>query len=429
MQEKASSYTTTSNAWNISIKAGFNPKPSLYDLSLSYYLGPPANADGILLQTTYTDGTDHTFLSSDTTRLYNGNDQTKVVQTVNNYQYDPQTYQLTQLKTVNSKNEMVTQTITYPNNYTSIAKLPTYLNGVKNLAGNGIVSYPIEEITQKSNADGSNLRTVKAVLTTYKDNRPYRDSVFLWRSLLGSNIFVNSTTGVKDSHYQPILSFDKYDLFGNIQQEKKLGDALHTYIWGYPNANFPHNNTYPIAEVINADSASVAYTNFESYNSNGQGNWVYNTTGTVTDATAPMGAQCYNVSNTNSIVKSGLNSTVGYVVSFWAKSGAIPTVSGGTIINSATGNIKSGWIYNEFQVNGTTAVTIGGSGLIDELRLYPVNAQMSTYTYIPLVGIASKCDIKNDITYYNYDNVGRLSFIQDQNRNIVKQMNYHYQGQ
>jgi hypothetical protein len=51
---------------------------------------------------------------------------------------------------------------------------------------------------------------------------------------------------------------------------------------------------------------------------------------------------------------------------------------------------------------------------------------MSTYTYIPLVGMSSKCDNKNDITYYIYDNVGRLKQVQDQNRKILKDYQYNY---
>jgi hypothetical protein len=132
------------------------------------------------------------------------------------------------------------------------------------------------------------------------------------------------------------------------------------------------------------------------------------------------------VSSTNTLIKSGLTSGTTYVVSFWSKSGAAITVTGGTVTNVATGNPKNGWLYHEYSVSGATSVTIGGTGLVDELRLYPSTAQMSTYTYIPLVGMASKCDSKNDITYYVYDNVGRLIQVLDQNQNVVKQYQYNY---
>jgi len=417
-------YSTINNiTYPALIKAGFNPKPDpgTYSEFASYYTNPAAIEYGRIQETTYHDLSDFTYLSSDTTRIYDQNDQTKAVQTVNKYQFDPSTYQLTQLQTVNSKNEKITQIIRYPNNYNAFAN-----SGVANLYSNGITIYPIEEITQKSDTNGNNLRTVKAIYTTYKSSMPYRDTVYEMRSVTGVANFTGALNKPIDSHYQPVVSFDKYDANGSILQEKKIGDAVHNYIWGYPNPNPPYNNTYPIAEVINPSADSIAYTNFESYKTNGFGNWIYNSAGAATDATAPMGSQCYTVGGSNTISKSGLNSGTTYVVSFWSKSGAAITVTGGTVTNVATGNPKNGWSYHEYSVSGATSVSIGGAGSVDEVRLYPSNAQMSTYTYFPLVGMASKCDTKNDITYFVYDNVGRLIQVLDQNQNIVKQYQYNY---
>jgi YD repeat-containing protein len=66
---------------------------------------------------------------------------------------------------------------------------------------------------------------------------------------------------------------------------------------------------------------------------------------------------------------------------------------------------------------------------VDELRLYPQNAQMTTYTYNSLVGMSSQCDIDNRVTYYYYDSLGRLKVVKDQDGNIVKTYQYHYKGQ
>ncbi|HEY9001780.1 MAG TPA: hypothetical protein VIM89_10540 [Mucilaginibacter sp.] len=422
--EKVNDYSFIKfNISNFGIKVGFNPKPYSYSAYNSYFTNPGALELGRALETTYYVNTGYNYVSTDTTRVYDQNDQSKYLQTINNYQIDSSTYQITQIQSTNSKNEKIIQTVTYPYQYN-----PFGSTGVANLITAGITTYPIEEVTQKSNPDGSNLRTVKAVYSTYKLNGPYRDSVYEMRSVTGIPNFRMSTTGPIDSHYQPVVSFDKYDSYGNIIQEKKIGDAVHTYIWGYNNLNAPYNYTYPIAEVINADSVSVAYTNFEQLRNSGAswGNWTFNYAGITTDATAPMGASCYSISGTNTLTRSGLSSSNKYVVSFWSKSGAAITVTGGTVTNVATGNAKNGWIYHEYSVTGASSVTIGGTGSIDEVRLYPSTAQMSTYTYIPLVGMASKCDTKNDITYYVYDNVGRLIQVLDQNQNVVKQYQYNY---
>jgi YD repeat-containing protein len=67
--------------------------------------------------------------------------------------------------------------------------------------------------------------------------------------------------------------------------------------------------------------------------------------------------------------------------------------------------------------------------VIDELRLYPANAQMTTYTYSPLKGMTSNCDVDSRVIYYNYDGLGRLRYTRDQDGNILKTIEYHYQQQ
>jgi hypothetical protein len=54
---------------------------------------------------------------------------------------------------------------------------------------------------------------------------------------------------------------------------------------------------------------------------------------------------------------------------------------------------------------------------------------MVTYTYNPLIGISNQCDMNNRVSYYEYDNVGRLNIVRDQDRNIVKKYCYDYAGQ
>jgi hypothetical protein len=64
--------------------------------------------------------------------------------------------------------------------------------------------------------------------------------------------------------------------------------------------------------------------------------------------------------------------------------------------------------------------------LIDELRLYPVNAQMTTYTFDPLVGRTSVCSPNNTIVYYEYDGFNRLKDIRDMDRNILQLYDYQH---
>jgi YD repeat-containing protein len=76
--------------------------------------------------------------------------------------------------------------------------------------------------------------------------------------------------------------------------------------------------------------------------------------------------------------------------------------------------------------SGYTA-TIGASGkYIDELRIYPENAVMTTYTYDPLIGVTTSTDANDVTTYYVYDSLGRLKYIKDDKGNILKKYEYHY---
>jgi YD repeat-containing protein len=66
---------------------------------------------------------------------------------------------------------------------------------------------------------------------------------------------------------------------------------------------------------------------------------------------------------------------------------------------------------------------------VDDLRFCPSEAQMTTYTYDPLLGMTSSTDPNNVTSYYEYDSFGRLKAVKDNDRNSLKQYNYHYKGE
>lgn len=203
-----------------------------------------------------------------------------------------------------------------------------------------------------------------------------------------------------------------YDNFGNVIQITQIG-MQKGYIWDY-------NGVYPIAEVLNGVYSAVAATSFES---DGKGNWDY-VAGGITNGDGITGNKAYSLGAGN-IQRTGLQAAQTYIVSYWQKTGSV-SINGngaGTAILS-----KNGWTLYQLTIAGTTTVTVSGSALIDELRLYPSDAQMTTYTYTPLVGMTSQCDANNKITYYEYDNFQRLTLVRDQDRNIIKQYCYNYAG-
>lgn len=56
-------------------------------------------------------------------------------------------------------------------------------------------------------------------------------------------------------------------------------------------------------------------------------------------------------------------------------------------------------------------------------------AQVFTYTYKPLVGLTSVTDPLDNMFFYEYDYLGRLSMIRDHDQNIIKKICYNYAGQ
>jgi YD repeat-containing protein len=194
-----------------------------------------------------------------------------------------------------------------------------------------------------------------------------------------------------------------------------------SYIWDYDHSN-------AVAQVKNASQADIAYTSFEA---DGHGNWSFAGSAT-SDTTSPTGNKCYNIGQTGgSITKSGLTASTFYIVSYWIKGSSPLTISGTVSGYPLKGKTINGWTYYEHKITGQASITVSGSGTIyiDELRLYPSNAQMVTYTYTPLIGVSSQCDADNRITYYRYDPFGRLNVVLDQDHNIIKTVHYHYTGE
>lgn len=61
-------------------------------------------------------------------------------------------------------------------------------------------------------------------------------------------------------------------------------------------------------------------------------------------------------------------------------------------------------------------------------RNYP-NIQVTTYKYIPLVGLSKKTDARGISTYYKYDEFNRLKGVSDDKNQWLNYYNYHYYNQ
>jgi hypothetical protein len=291
------------------------------------------------------------------------------IMSATDYFYDnPQHYQLTRTSFSSSKEEQVVTQLKYPQD---LVLSGTEEAARQDLIAKNMISTVLEQTTTRSGVQLSKTKTNYKLFTA---NLNLPESIEL---------------GIAANPIEKRLEFQQYDVSGNLTQQAKKNDVAHSFIWGY-------NNSYPIAEATNAAVKDIFYTSFEDAEGNS------------TDGDSKTGKK----SRTGGYTRSLSNLSNGqYLLSYWQKSGSTWVLQINTI------SISNG------------AYTISLSGQIDELRFYPGSALMTTYTYEPLVGMTSQCDINNKIIYYQYDDFGRLTLVRDQDNNIIKKICYNYAGQ
>lgn len=136
------------------------------------------------------------------------------------------------------------------------------------------------------------------------------------------------------------MTYDQFDVKGNLLQYHKENDSFTSVIWSY-------NYQYPVAEIKNASYATI----------------------------------------------------IG--------------ILGASSLNTFNASIPSKAAIETF---------------IAPLKTALPNAQITTYSHIPLVGVSSISDAKGLTTYYEYDGFQRLKNIKDQNGNVIKNNIYHYKS-
>ncbi|WP_142686613.1 hypothetical protein [Chitinophaga polysaccharea] len=370
----------------------------------------------------YSISSDDNYLTSSTTTTYDSDDQTKSVTVTKLFKYD------------NFKHQQVSRTITTDSKGNTVTTNDRYaadlLTGTATTTGNAVIdtmlrrnmqAVPLEQWVSISGTEGLSGTFVKgAQLTNYKLLTNKAVKIDKRQELrVGSliNDFVpvkiNAGTLQTDSRYNQLISLDAYDANSNVLQYTARNAPSVAIVWDY-------NRQNAIAQVNNAATSDIAYTSFEA---DGKGNW--NFSGIPVNNTAAItGKKVYDLTK-GAITASGINSANVHIISYWSKAGAA-TISGTTVV---TGMTTGGWTYYEHKLPaGATTLQVSGSVTIDELRLFPEKAQMTTYTYDPLIGLTSTCSPLNIISYYEYDSAGRLKAEKDVNRNIVKTYEYHHKN-
>jgi hypothetical protein len=353
--------------------------------------------------------------------VYDQNDTTKfLVNSSKSYYDNPVHYQLTRSTTTDSKGNKHVSKVTYPQDYISGSNTGNAV--LDSLIGKNMLATSIEKRDSLYYKDSSTGYVAGAVVSRYRQlasGTMVADKQYKLDVLSPVTNFVpmsvSGNTVNQDNRYRQLISFDAYDSKNNIAQYTATGQLPVSVLWDYRGMS-------PIAQVKNADTTNIAYTSFEA---EGKGRWTVPSALRDSLTATISGIKSYNLAN-GAISKSGLTAGTTYIVSYWTQSATPLTITGTVSGYPVNGLATKGWYYHEHRVTGVTSVSLGGTGNIDEVRLYPLGAQMVSYTYTPLIGVSSSADARGGLSFYDYDGLQRLLNVRDQDGNILKSYDYNY---
>jgi hypothetical protein len=169
---------------------------------------------------------------------------------------------------------------------------------------------------------------------------------------------------------------------GNIAEIIGKNGVRTAYLWGY-------NSTEPVAQVINAKQNQIYYNSFETAG------------GIVGDA--KTGSK-YLASGSYVIPYTPPADGAIYKMSYWYWSASKWNFSGELPFSSTI-------------TNGTQ---------LDEIRVYPLGANVTTYTYDIGKGVTSITDHNGLTSYFEYDKLGRFTVERDDTKKIKRNYGYYY---
>jgi hypothetical protein len=364
----------------------------IYGMTKSHVrmVGMAADNSSLLLRVYPTLESNFVFLSESVeTSFENGLPHTELRST---YSYDNAVHRQLTKKTFQKSDELLAITeYKYAADYTD-AEANSAIMAMK--GGKHMHNVPVEVTTKTLAPDGSE-KVVNREFTIYGFSGPLlfpkeKIALTINQPALPANVpaYVPATS-YNTTLYRKLFSLD-YDAHGNLMHIQKTSDMPVTYLWGY-------NNSFPVAEIRNALNTECYYTSFEEDGdafTEGLGGSLARTGDKVKNISSYTFPSEYTPNESNTWM------------SYWF------------------------WSNNKWNFSGPLpfqrTVTFSGSKM-DEVRAFPKQAQMKTFTYNTLVGgVSSITDENSQSQYFEYDLTGRLKLIRNADKQILKTFFYHY---
>jgi hypothetical protein len=311
--------------------------------------------------------------------------------------------------------------------------------------------FPVEITKWIQNTSGvQSLIDGQLTLFRLENGSSVKDKIYTLQNKSNTNFFHSSinSAGIFDFDMQwwsKKIDFNNYsNLFRLNQRTINESGIAQSVIWGLKD-----NNT--IATTTNSTLSESGHTSFENNELNGWTKYGPNEFET-TPANVFTGKSSMEVTGASGpfqIFTVGQNAEKhsGYKASVWALGiGAYLhiEVNGEWASHVKVSNEFDDGLWHKLEVelprhkiqpyfsqgeNLKIKVYVGsekGTVYFDDIRFHPSDAKMTTYTHEPLFGVTSISNENNQPIYYIYDPFGRLEYIKDFERNILKKNDYHY---
>jgi len=350
---------------------------------------------------------------------------------------------LAQVKKTRADGSIYTSTYVYPGDYSPVpagadASL-AWLAGLQSSRP----SIPIETIQSVKRGNGSD-QVIGATFATYSDfgtagKIRLKQALALatatpLTNFVRSATMTGSGTALRiDSRYDTVQTVVSYDQYDNPLETVGIDGMRSARVLGY-------NSTVQIAGVTQAANGSYAFSGFDADMSASSG-WNYVV---VSKEPGRADSWCTPVSTAlrASIVKAN---AANYKLSFWVKNSQPVSLN-----LRLRDPLQSATVYYQQQIavdGGHTDFTYveklipvgsvpsafviefgsgSGDGVVDDVAFYPENARITYYNYQFPHGAVSATGSNGMASYTKYDNLGRVLYTYDRDKNIISRASYKF---